>query len=171
MNLIDSLKKEHSRDNTMKIVNYVKAHDERLYELMNVFFGDQPILNQRASWVVGILAEETDLIRPYLHQLIDHLQSPFIQTSVKRNILRSFQFMNIPKEQYGVLADHLFSYLNDRHEAIAIKIFSMILLERIVSYHPELKIELQFSIEEQLPYSSPGFKSRGMKTLKSLHQL
>ena len=36
MSLIKDLNKEHSKDNTLKIVNYAKEDVERLNELMNI---------------------------------------------------------------------------------------------------------------------------------------
>ena len=68
--------------------------------------------------------------------------------------------MNIPNTCYGEVADICFDYLLSTEEPIAIKVFSMVVFEKIVFAEPELKTELQFLIEEQLSYALAGFKSR-----------
>jgi hypothetical protein len=47
----------------------------------------------------------------------------------------------------------------------------MTVLFNIVKKYPELKDELKMSIEDQLPYGSAGFKSRGRRILKSLEKI
>jgi hypothetical protein len=47
----------------------------------------------------------------------------------------------------------------------------MTVLLNIVKYVPELKEELKIIIEDQMPYASAGFQSRGKKTLKALEKI
>lgn len=44
----------------------------------------------------------------------------------------------------------------------------MTILHNLSKEHPDLKNELRVAIEEQMPYASAGFKSRGNKILKAL---
>jgi hypothetical protein len=56
-------------------------------------------------------------------------------------------------------------------DPIAIKVFSMTVLFNISKNVPEFRDELAIIIEDQMPYGSAGFKSRGKKTLKGLSKL
>ncbi len=66
------------------------------------------------------------------------------------------------------MADSCFTFLSDPKEPIAVKVFSMSVLANITKKQPELRDELRIVIEDQLPYSTPAFKSRGGKILKEL---
>ena len=171
MNILETLNNEYSKESTMKIVNYVMDDDERLKELMNIFLYGEWRLVQRSAWVVGYLGEKTSLLNHYLSEMIKNLKREGIHDAVKRNTIRSWQFMDIPDEHLGEVAEVCFTYLGSQKEPIAVKVFSMVVLERIVQKVPELKDELIFLIEEQLPYGSAGFKNKGKKILSSLSKL
>lgn len=171
MSVINLLNKEHSKEITMQVVKYVKDDDERLNELMNIFLHGEWRLVQRAAWPVGIIGEKTDKLGAYIPAMIENLQKHKLHDAVKRNTVRSWQFMNIPEEHLGEVAEVCFNYLGSQKEPIAVKVFSMVVLEKIVKRVPELKDELKFLIEEQLPYGSAGFKNRGKKVLAELAKL
>ena len=118
--------------------------------------------------MLSIIADKHPfLIKPYLPLLVKQLHNPK-HDAVKRNVLRILQFIDIPDEVMGELADLCFNFLTSSKEAIAIKVFAMTILERIVRQYPELTQELIIIIEDQMPYGSAGFKSRGTKILKAL---
>jgi hypothetical protein len=171
MNLLAELQKDHSKEITDKIVEYVSGDDERLAELMDIFFNSSWEIVQRAAWAVGKLGEKTDLLIPYLKPMINNLKKPKLHDAIKRNTVRTWQFMTIPDDYLGEVAELCFDFLASKDEAIAIKVFSMVVLEGIVMRVPELKTELQFLIEEQLPYGSAGFKNRGQKVLRNIKDL
>ena len=168
MNISEALLKEHSKTNSLKIANYIGDDDERFSRLIKIFTSNDYRLVQRSAWVLSIIAEEHPyLVNPYLPLLIKQLHLP-LHDAVKRNVLRLLQFIDIPEAFWGELTDLCFQILTNGKEPIAIKVFAMTVLEKIVLHYPELKNELIIIIEDQLPYSSAGFKSRGKKILKSL---
>ena len=171
MNIRAELQKEHSKENTEKIVVYVSKDDKRLAELMDIFFQGSWELVQRSAWVVGKLAESSNLLYPYLPQMIKNVQRKKIHDAVKRNTVRTWQFMNIPEDYLGEVAEICFDFLASKKEPVAIKVFSMVVLEGIIEKVPELKDELRFLIEEQMPFASAGFKSRGKKVLAKIAKL
>jgi hypothetical protein len=91
--------------------------------------------------------------------------------AVKRCIIGILQDADIPEVEEGILADRCFQFLNSAKETIAVKVFSMTVLFRIVKKYPELKMELKESIQSQLPFGSAGFKNRGQKVLKALEKI
>ncbi|HEY5749370.1 MAG TPA: hypothetical protein VIU12_25055 [Chryseolinea sp.] len=100
--------------------------------------------------------------------LLDFLNKPGIHDAVKRNTLRLLQYSELPKRLHGRVADLCFQYLQSKREPIAVKAFSLTVLQRIVEVQPELGSELKIIIEDQLPYASPAFRSRAMKVLKTI---
>jgi hypothetical protein len=169
MNLREEILREHSKSQTLKIVKYIGNDKERFAELINLFLGNTYRITQRAAWAVSYCAEEhPELIIPYLERMLDNLNQP-VHDSVKRNTLRTFQDIDIPEKLQGKAADICFKLLRDKDETIGTKVFAMTVLHNLSKQHPDLENELRIAIEEQMPYASAGFRSRGSKILKALN--
>jgi len=108
---------------------------------------------------------------PYLPEMVANLKKPDLHAAAKRNTVRFFQEIEIPEALWGEVADVCFKFLENGEEAVAVRVFSMTVLLGIVKKVPELKDELKFLIEDQLPYGTAGFKHRGKKTLKALDKI
>jgi hypothetical protein len=63
-----------------------------------------------------------------------------------------------------------FDWLVSAKESVAVKVYAMEILYRISQVEPELKKELADSIEWRISEGTPGFKHRGLKTLKKLYK-
>lgn len=172
MDLKKQLLKTHSKENTTLIVNYIGDDKERCDSLMKLFLYDDYRVVQRAAWVVGDLARlYPQNVMPYLPEMVKNMKKQGTHDAVKRNTVRFMQDVDIPEDLWGEVAEICFGFLQSQDEPVAIKVFSMTVLLSIVKKVPELKEELQFAIEEQLPYGTAGFKSRGKKTLKALEKI
>jgi hypothetical protein len=171
MNLINEILKEHSKSQKDKIVNYVNNDPKRFADLVATFLAGPYRVTQRASWPLSYCVERNPgLIKPHLKKIIDFLEKPNEHDAVKRNILRVFQFILIPKSQQGKAVDLCLSFLTDGKQPVAIKVFAMTVLGNIAKENADLKNEIVLIIEDQLPYGSAGFVSRARKTLKQLKQ-
>lgn len=136
---------------------------------MQLFFSQDYRTCQRASWIVAHCADQNlDLIAPYLDKMVKNLAND-INDATKRNTVRILQMVDIPKKLLEDCLNYCFSYLESGIEPIAIKVFSMTVLYNISNNIPEIKNELKILIEDQLPFSSAGFKSRGLKILQKLN--
>lgn len=167
MDLTKTLLKEHSKAQMTKIVDYVGKNDTRFKVLVEVYFAGPYRVTQRAAWPLSYCVEHhPGLVKPYLKRLLDFLDKPGIHNAVKRNTLRLLQYVDLPKRLHGRVADLCFQYLQSKGEPVAVKAFSLTVLQRIVEVQPELGTELKIIIEDQLPYASPAFRSRAMKVLK-----
>lgn len=170
MNIREELLKEHSKKQTTKIVNFIGNDAKKFKELMYLFFNDEYRVVQRSAWVVNNCAEaHHELIKPYLEKMIDYLQKP-VHDAVRRNTVRIFQFIDIPKKLTGKVASVCFDLLQSKKEPVAVKVFSMTVLSKLCNKEPGLINELHLIIEAQLPYSTAGFKSRAKKVLKQLEK-
>ncbi|MCE7991785.1 MAG: hypothetical protein HEP71_07390 [Roseivirga sp.] len=172
MDLRKQLLTTHSKENTTLIANYIGSDRERFDKLMKLFLYDEYRVIQRAAWVVGDVSRlHPEIVMPYLPEMVENLKKPDIHDASKRNTLRFLQEIEVPEAHWGDLAELCFNYLTSIEEPVAIKVFSMTVLLGIVKKVPELKDELKYAIEDQLPYGSAGFKSRGKKTLKVLEKV
>jgi hypothetical protein len=128
-------------------------------------------ITQRAAWPLSYCVESYPaLIRPHLNVLLDHLKKPGLHDAVKRNTIRLLQFVEVPKRLQGKTADICFTFLQDKKEPIAIRVFSMTVLANIAQRNPDLKRELKLIIEDEIPLASPAYLSRARKVLKLLDQ-
>ncbi len=170
MDIEAALLNEHSKANTLFIANHIGNDKKKFRKLMKIFSGNNLRATQGAAWVLSMCCDRNpELIIPYLNELVLNLKKE-IPVAVKRNTVRILQQVDIPEELYGETVDICFNLLNDSNEPIAVKVFSMTVLFNIIQFIPELKNELRICIEDQMPYGSAGFKSRGKKILRSLNK-
>ncbi len=166
MNLVKIIEKEQSVAQRDRIVRYVGHDAGRFKELVQVFLEGPYRITQRASWPLGVCVEKyPDLVLPHLKSLLMQLSVPDQHDAVKRNIVRLLQFVEIPTRLQGLAVEQCFRLLQDTQEPVAIRVFSMTVLANLADHLPELKNELIPYIEDQLPYQSAGFVSRGRKLL------
>ena len=169
MNLVKVLLREHSKAQTTKIVNYVGDNEERFKELIDVFLAGPYRVTQRAAWPLSYCVEyHPELIRPHLSRIIRNLNKHGQHDSVKRNTIRLLQFISIPQKLQGITTQVCFSLLQNPKEPIAVRVFSMTVLDNITKVQPELRNELKIILEDNLPYGSAGFVSRARKILSTL---
>lgn len=172
MDIKKQLLNNRSKEHTRLIVDYINNQQERFDELVNHFLSNDELLVQRAAWVLGDSGRMyPSLVIKHLPALIANLRRGGHHDAVKRNTIRILEEMEIPEKFWGEVADICFKYLSSNQEPVAIKCFSMTTLLNIVKHIPELKEELQVLIEDQMPYSSAGFQSRGKKTLIALSKI
>jgi len=162
------LKIEHSKSNTVKIVDYIGDDPEKFDQLMVVFFKGPYRLTQRAAWPMSYCVEyHPSLIQPYLKRLIGQLNRS-TPVAVKRNTLRLLQNIQIHEHFRGKAVSICFDFLGSSHEPVAVKVFAMTLIYNISVHEVELGNELRILLEDQWEQGSPGFKSRAGKILKKL---
>ncbi len=171
MNLEQKILKEYSKSNTVAIVAYI-GNDPHKFALLAhlLLFGNYQEA-QRAAWPFSYCAEAFPaLVLPHLGQLVLRLKDTTCHPAVKRSILRSLQFVEIPEPLQGILIDICFDILSNKKEPVAIKMFAMTVAYNIGRHEPSLMNELRIIIEDQMPYALPGFRSRGSKILKALER-
>jgi hypothetical protein len=169
MTLQQSLPERYSQTKFQKIIEWINGSHEHFAELMEIFFENNSRKNQYAASIMIHCIDKWDyLLTPYLEKLILNLQNENLKDAIKRNTVRILEDVKIPENLHGILANICFQYLQNPSEAIAIKVFSMTIIHNLTKDYPELKEELKFILEEQLPYQSAGFRSRAGKILKDL---
>ncbi|WP_259016257.1 hypothetical protein [Emticicia fluvialis] len=171
MNIEKELTLQFSKTRVKHIADIIGADEERFAVLMRIFLQGTYVLTQKAAWVLSECAvRHPFLIIPYFRRFIDKLHEADASDAVKRNVIRVWQYTDIPEEYTGEVYDICFGYLNS-NEAIAIRAFSVTVCYNIARKLPELKPELRLTLEDLLLKNqdgSPAIKSRGKKILAEL---
>jgi len=169
MDIRKLLLQQHSKANANKIADYVGNNRARFKQLVTLYLAGPGKITQRASWPLSICAERNpSIVLSHLKVLLDYLTTPGLHNAAKRHTMRLLQFVDLPKRSHGRVISISFRYVQDKSEPVAIKVFAMTVLGRLIKELPELKRELRIIIEDQLPYSSAGFISRARKVIKEL---
>lgn len=165
--LLESGHESQTRDELMGL-----ALEERsCFEALMYFFIDKEVhwrYNQRASWSVSVLAErKPEMLLPYMDSMIEAALDAR-HVAVRRNVVRLFQFMDIPTDYEGVIYDMCFKFLEDGSETVAVRVFSMTVLAHIAEKYPDMIPELISTIKSYYDTGSAGYKSRARKLIKTL---
>ncbi len=148
-----------------RIVDYIGDDQARFDALIRNFIAGPYRITQRASWPLTKCVERfPSLAKSHLPTFIKALASDG-HPAVRRNMLRSLQYIKIPPRYYSRLVKLCESILRGS-EPIAIQVFAMEVWAQIAEALPELQIELCTILEERLPYGSAGYRNRAMKILK-----
>ena len=167
MNLQTEILKADFKDQAVFVAEKVIDDEAKFAELMTLFFSVDIRTCQQAAWIVSHCADKNpSLVMPYIDKLIKNLYNE-VGDATKRSTVRVLQLVEIPEALWGEIIEICFRYLTGK-EAVAIKVFSMTVLYNISLKVPEITTELKVVIENQLPYGSAGFKSRGKKILAKL---
>ncbi len=166
MNLREQILKEHSRENCDAIVAWVGNSQKRFDELFSLFTNDEYRVVQRSAWPVSYCVEaHPQFIKKHFSTLLKNIKKLNKPVAVKRNTLRLLQFVNIPKKYHSEVMNTCFKLVQSMEEKPAVKMFCLVILEKLAQLYPEIKPELILIIETQMPYESIAFKSRGRKIL------
>lgn len=167
MDLQQELTSQHSKESRDRITAYINRDPTRFAVLFDLFKNGNSRISQRSAWSVSYCAEKfPELILPYYREMIDYLTKEQIHDSIKRNILRTLEKVEIPEHFEGELLELGFGFLENKKEAVVIRVFSMQLLANLSIRYPEIQQELRLIIEHELPYAKPAFVSRGEKILR-----
>jgi hypothetical protein len=167
MDLYKTLAAEHSKRQCDRIVDYIGNDAGRFAILVELFFRGEYRITQRAAWPLSnCVRNHPELIGPYFKPLLDNLQKKGLHVAVIRNTLRLLQDVEIPKRYQGRVMSTCFNILQSPGSAIAVKAFSLTVLQNLSRQYPEIKPELKLIIEEQWEHATPAIRSRARKILK-----
>jgi hypothetical protein len=166
MNLKTQLLQAHSKENCNLIVAWVGNEQKRFDELFSLFVSNDKRVVQMSSWPLSYCVEaHPKFIQKHFSALLKNVKQQHNHDAVKRHTLRILQCAEIPKKYQGEVMNLCFDIVQSMEEKPAVKMFSLVVLDKLVKLYPEIKAELHLIIETQMPYESLAFKSRGKKIL------
>ena len=150
---------EHSKKQTEKIIRYVGNDQQRFNSLLKLSLGKEERLAQCASWPLSCCVEaHPELAKRHLSKLINHLSVP-AHHAVHRNIVRLLRYVDIPLSLETKALEACFRIIHSKEELLANKVFAIYAILPLCIKYPDLFRELKTSMDEQIDYQSPGFKS------------
>ncbi len=168
MNIREKILEEHSKENAEAIADWIGTNKARLKELIDIFLHDEYRVVQWSAYAVSKVADQhPKLMEPYLDDMVARMKEPDLHVAVKRNVVRILQDVTIPEHLHGDVMNTCFDFLADTNETIAVRVFSMTVLDHLSIIYPEIKQELHAIIHDELEngHASAGFKSRAKKIL------
>lgn len=167
MELLSEILREHSREQALKITQWIGNNPKRFEQLMLFFSQGEYRVVQHSAWIISMVARKhPGLIAPYLHLMVKRLKDEGIPVAVKRNVIGVLQFISIPEDLHGEVMNICFEFLSDPQETIAVRCSSITVLDNLTKAYPEIKQEMLLIVSDQLQHSpSAGFKSRARRVL------
>ncbi|HEV8591534.1 MAG TPA: hypothetical protein VGQ55_05480 [Pyrinomonadaceae bacterium] len=166
MDIREALAAEHSKRQTMTIVDYIGDDAKRFAELMSVFFEGEYRLTQRAAWPMSYVAiRQPQLIQQYLRRLVDQLERKDVHNAVRRNVVRLLEDIEIPNNLKGRVYTICIDLLDDVREPVAVRAFAMTVAAKIAKVEPDLLSELRLVIKTHLPNFSAALRARARNIL------
>jgi hypothetical protein len=166
MDIRQALMAEHSKRQTMAIVEFIGDDAQRFAELMKIFFAGEYRLTQRAAWPMNSCAERHPaLIHPYLPKLLDCLERDDMHDAVKRNVTRLLQYIEIPKRLAGKVYAQCVDLIDDADQPVAVRAFALSVAARIAKSEPDLLNELRLVVRKHLPHTTVAFQKRAREIL------
>lgn len=171
MDIEKALLKEHSKKQKDAIVRYIGNDPARFRELMNCFFKGDYRLTQRAAWPMSDCVKlHPALVKPWLGKLVACLKRKDMHPAVERNITRLLEDIAIPEKWQGEIMDYCFRAVADINAAIAVKAYSITILENLARLYPEILPELITIIEERWDQEGPAFRARARHLRGKKHE-
>jgi len=169
MKLRDQVLKVHSKANSEAIVKWIGDSQQRFDQLFDLFLHDEYRVVQRSAWSLSCaVIANPKFIQKHFFKLLKNLEKPGIHDSVKRNTIRLLEHISIPERFHGRVMNICFNYISSPGEAVAIKAFSLTVLEQLSKQYPEIRSELKTIIEDRWDCESAAFRSRAKKILNKL---
>ena len=167
--LLYMLEKEHSKEQMQSIVKYIGSNQQKFDTLVKIFLSEEYRIIQRASWPLGNCVEANpQLAEKHLKKLLQHMQDATQHPAVKRNVLRVFDIIAIPKKLHGELLNDCLENITDPSAAIAVQAYSLGILQKLTLIYPDIRHEVETIIDTRLPNATAAFASRAKKYKKAV---
>ena len=160
-----------SKKRTVALVQQTTEPDNLAAVLWEFVLLNEHPLSWRATWFLEHLASENkDYVRPYLDAIVKAF-SGFKFDGQKRSSMKILLLFELHDYNYEPMVGRCFDMLLSQNEAMAVRMFCMRFLLQVVKIEPELKSELQQSLEFILPHAQKGLLSACKNSLQALARI
>lgn len=167
--LKEMIQAEHSKAQMLRIVDWVGHDKKRFNELLRCFISSDALISQRAGYPLSHIAiAHPDFVMPHLEKLITFSLQPGLHNAIRRHTTRILEQITVPNKLKGKVMSMCFDFIVDPDEKVAIKAFSLGILENMLKEYPEIGAELKVIIEDQYLRQTPAFHYRAKRILKKI---
>ena len=156
MTIRERLEAGHNKAITTALVKFVGNDATRFKELVQLVLTGGDELAPRAAWPMSYVTEaHPDLLKPWIPKLIVKLSEKKQPPGIKRNILRAFEFVDIPEKYEGMAVDVFFAEISNPANPPAIIAFAITAAARICGKYPELMAEFELLLSALRQHPQP----------------
>ncbi len=125
------------------------------------------------SWVISRAVEmQPDIMDDITHQTCLKGIARNKEGGFRRNICRIWQFALPDSEDLKMqVLETALNLLYDHKQDIAVRVFSITVLENLLQYYPEIKEEVGFILEREYDQATPSFRVRADRFTKAVKRL
>ncbi|MDX1685102.1 MAG: hypothetical protein R3275_07685 [Saprospiraceae bacterium] len=162
------LLREHSKANSMEVVQLLESGKASLRDLIQLFSSNDKLIAQRASTTVNhYFSRHTDEITSCMDIFLEAMDRS-IHPSIRRNVMRLLQFVDIPEQYRAPILNRAYEYLLNPKTPIAVQVFSLQVIANISQNHQDLKAEL-LSALDIIEQPSCALEARVKRVIKQLN--
>ncbi|MGJ3236992.1 hypothetical protein [Marivirga sp.] len=153
-------------DHLIQLVNDNKISIDEIIKLLRI-----KETQFQASWLLTHTVEKNPGILKVKHiKALAKIIEKTNHEGLERNIWRSLNFIEIPSYLHETLINTGFEKLENHKTAVAIQVFSMSVLEKLLINEVELQLALKAILELKMERQpSPGLKSRATKIINKIN--
>ncbi len=167
MDLRKQILSGNSKQNRALISSWIGKSQKRFDQLFIVFLNEDYRVVQRAGGiVVGKAIECPGLLRKHFNLIIKSLKKEYLPIAIKRNILRVIPYTDIPRRYQGFLVETCMNYISLPQESAAIKLYALVILQRIGMQYPEILPEIKITLQNSLSQNSSAFRAKALKIIR-----
>jgi hypothetical protein len=144
-----------------------------LEELMQFLLNGQLREAYIASWIISHAVEmHPEIMDDKAHELCLSCLRQTNEGGIKRNVIRIWQF-TLPTDETIQLEilDCAMNMLSDLQQDLAVRVFSITVIENLLKTFPEIQEEVGFLLEREYAQASPSFKVRADRFFKAVAKL
>lgn len=143
----------------------ISTNPQLIRELLELTNSSDSKVAWRSAYLLDKIHDDNpENITPLLDAIIQkvtHTQN----FSIKRHFLRILTQHDLHKKVSGSFINACFKWIHAQNVKVAVKVHAMQLLYNLSLYYPELKQELQATLQELPTSISPGIKNRAQNLL------
>jgi hypothetical protein len=157
----------------LAIANQAIEDSDVLDDLLSILIHGKIREQYMASWILSRAVElHSEILHESAHTTCLKAINATKEGGIKRNLIRIWQF-SIPESESTQLEvlDKVLNFLSDGSQDVAVRVFSITVLERLLKYFPEIKEEVIFLLEREYSQAKPSFKVRVDRFFKAASKL
>ncbi len=170
MNIRQQLLKRYSRENADIVIAHVSSTPGAIVELMVCFLGEEVMVAQRASQVVGDLGRrQPEILEPWWDEMLQAAKTP-VHNAIRRNVARYFSELELtlPTKLETSLIKLFTDWTCEPTTPVAIQVYAMQFIADRADRFPDEAGNVKAVILSRFDTASAGFRSRGKRVLKQL---
>lgn len=126
-----------------------------------------------ASWILSHAVEkQPEILNDNHHASLILCFKTNKEGGIRRNLVRNWQY-SIPEDQQLKcdIIELAFESLTDMSQDLAVRIFSISVLEKLLKFMPEIKDEVLFVIEKAYSSAKPSYRVRADRFIKAANKM